>query len=464
MKSPKQWRIINPSAREVPLLPEVKERPVGPVAKIHGGVRVPHYKAAAELATEDFPTPSAVVIPMRQHIGAPCRPTVKKGDRVYAGSLIGESEQTVSAPIHSGVSGTVREVRPFRMTSGETCDAVVIDSDGADTPDPALAPPTVTNAEELAAAARASGLVGLGGAGFPAHIKLRPKQGVKLDTLIVNAAECEPFITADYREIMESTDDILNAVYLIKELMNIDRVFIAVENNKPKAFDALLSVAADRRDSDDTVKVMKLKSRYPQGAEKVLIYSATGRRLAPGQLPADAGCLVMNVTSVAFLYRYIKTGMPLTHKRVTVEGDCIAAPHNLRVPIGTAISDIVEYCGGYTAPPRKILYGGPMMGIAVAGEDSPILKYNNAVLFLGKRWREPPERPCIRCGRCAAACPMSLLPMEIQHAVAAKDAGSLAELGVAQCLECGCCAYVCPSKRELTQTMRLAKSILKNAK
>ncbi len=400
---------------------------------------------------------------MQQHIGAPCVPVVKKGDKVYVGTVIGDSDKPVSAPIHASISGTVSEIRPFMQTSGVSCDAVVIDSDGTMETDPSVAPFEVHTAEDLCAAARASGLVGLGGAGFPAHIKLRPNDNVPIDTLIVNAAECEPYITADYRECIEHAEDILNAVYLFKDLMHIQRVIIAVESDKPKAFDILLGIAADRRDYDDTVRVMKLKSRYPQGAEKVLIYTATGRVLPAGKLPADVGCLVMNVTSVAFLYRFIQTGMPLVSKRITVDGRCLYRPRNISVPIGTSIADIVNYCGGYTHRPAKILYGGPMMGITVLNDSMPVLKYNNAILFLDRdNAMEPCESPCIHCGRCARACPMRLMPMEIETAYNAKNTEELGKLGVMQCLECGSCAYSCPAKRRLTAVMRLAKAEVKN--
>lgn len=441
------------------------EKPIRPAAHIRGGLRLPHFKHSAESATELLPCPEKVTIPMQQHIGAPCKPIVKKGDRVYVGTPIGESEQAFSAPIHASISGTVQEIRPFLLTGGATCEAVVIQSDGLMEPDPSLAPFPVETAADLVEAARASGLVGLGGAGFPAHIKLSPKGDVPIDTLIINAAECEPYITADYRECIENTEDILNAVYLIKTLMGIRRVVIAVEDNKPKAFDALLAVAADRRDTDNSVRVMRLKSHYPQGAEKVLIYSATGRRLPLGKLPADVGCLVMNVTSAAFLYRYITTGMPLVAKRITVDGNCLSAPRNLMVPIGTPIADIVAHCGGYTKQPAKILYGGPMMGIAVLNAEMPVLKYNNALLFLDRlAAEEKPELACIRCGRCARACPMRLMPMEIENAYRKNDPAAAEQLGVMYCIECGCCAYACPSKRRLTQTMRLTKAQVKKQK
>ncbi len=442
-----------------------KEKPIKAVARIRGGLHLPHYKTSAECETELLPCPETVTIPMQQHIGAVCKPTVKKGDRVYVGTRIGESEQAFSAPIHASISGTVKEIKPFLMTNGNYCDAIVIKSDGMMEPDPALAPFPVETAEELVEAAKASGLVGLGGAGFPAHIKLSPKSDIPIDTLIINAAECEPFITSDYRECMENTEDILGGVYLIKKLLNIQNVIIAVEDNKPKAFDALLAVASDKQDIDNSVRIMRLKSTYPQGAEKVLIYSATGRKLPLGKLPADIGCMVMNVTSVAFLYRYITTGMPLVSKRITIDGNCLEKPHNLMVPIGTSISDIVSYCGGYTKQPAKILYGGPMMGITVLNDTMPVLKYNNAILFFDNIAAEAKkELTCIRCGRCVHACPMKLAPMEIATAYRLNDAEAAEKMGVMTCMECGSCSYACPSKRNVTQTMRLTKALVRNKK
>ncbi|MBQ5810023.1 MAG: RnfABCDGE type electron transport complex subunit C, partial [Clostridia bacterium] len=353
---------------------------VRPAANLAGGAHTPHFKNTAELSTEIMPSPNKIFLPMQQHIGAPCEPVVAVGDIVKVGQIIGNSDKPVSVPIHSGVSGVVSEITSYKLTNGQSCKCVVIQSDGKDEIHESVKPRKVETPEDLVAAARDCGLVGLGGAGFPAHIKLSPKSETKIDTLIINAAECEPYITSDYRECIESTDDILNGLYLIKKILNIDNVIIGVEDNKPKAIEEMLRIATDSKDIDDTVKVMKLKSRYPQGAEKVLIYTATGRKLPLGKLPADVGCIVMNVTSVAVLYRFISTGMPLIRKRITVDGSAIANPKNLSVVIGTPINDVIDYCGGFKAEPGKILYGGPMMGICVADTSAPVLKQNNAIL------------------------------------------------------------------------------------
>lgn len=434
-----------------------------PKKNIGGGVHLPHFKNTAEAVSAIMPPPKQVVIPMQQHIGAPCEPTVKKGDTVYVGTVIGDSEQYVSAPIHSSVSGTVAGIGTILLPSGINCQTVIIESDGMMTHDPDLKPVKVETAEDLVKAARDSGLVGLGGAGFPAHVKLCKKEGMELDTLIINGAECEPFITSDYREIMENTENIFEAVYLVKELLGFKRVIICVEDNKPKAIEELYRIAADKRDVDNSVQLMELKSHYPQGAEKVLIYSATGRRVPPGKLPSDVGCVVMNITSISVLNKYIRTGMPLVAKTVTVDGDAIREPQNVIVPIGTAVSEVLEFCGGFKSPPRKILYGGPMMGTALLNTDMPVLKQNNALIVMDRKQAEKQkETQCIRCGRCAAACPMKIQPLDIEAVLRNKDIEELKSLHVEYCMECGCCSFVCPAKRNLTQSMRMAKAEIKN--
>lgn len=442
---------------------EKTEAILRPVKNIGGGVHLPHFKNTAETVSAVMPPPKQVVIPMQQHIGAPCKPIVKKGDVVYVGTKIGDSEQFVSAPIHASVSGVVSGLGTILLPSGIQCETVIIESDGLMTPDPELKPVTVETAEDLVKAARECGLVGLGGAGFPAHVKLQKKEGTELDTLIINGAECEPFITSDYREIMEHTENIFEVVYRVKELLGFKKVIICIEDNKPKAIEELYKIAADKRDVDNSVQLMRLKSHYPQGAEKVLIYSATGRRVPPGKLPSDVGCVVMNVTSISVLNKYIKTGMPLVSKTVTVDGSAIMEPQNVIVPIGTPVKEVLEFCGGFKSAPRKILYGGPMMGTALLNTDMPILKQNNAIIVMDRKQAEKQkETQCIRCGRCAAACPMKIQPLDIEAVLRNGDVEELKSLHVEYCMECGCCSFVCPAKRNLTQTMRMAKVEIKN--
>lgn len=436
---------------------KLPESVLRPVRLIRGGVRLNHQKNTAELETVVMPAPDTVYIPMSQHIGAPCNPTVKKGDTVFVGTLIGEPGGFVSAPVHSSVSGTVSDVKDLTVGNGTLQKYVIINSDGKMEKDPSLKPFTVKNHADLVEAAKQCGLVGLGGAGFPAHIKLSPSGETKIDTLIINAAECEPYITSDYRECVESLKDVVEGVYLIKENLGIERAVIGVESNKPKAIELLMQVAADRRDKDDSIKIMKLPSKYPQGAEKVIIYSATGRKLPAGKLPSDVGCIVMNITSVATLYRFITTGMPLVSKRITVDGTAVAEPKNLSVPIGTPIKEILNFAGVDAEQADRILMGGPMMGSPVVSADSVLEKRNNAILVM-KDPKPQPQTACIRCGRCASACPMTLYPAMVETALTLGNYEKLKSLNINYCMECGCCSYVCPAKRPLTQVMRTAKA------
>ena len=438
---------------------EKKETILHSVGRSLGGATLPHFKGTAEFDTVIMPPPKSVAIPLQQHIGVPCEPTVKAGDKVYVGTKIGDSEKLICAPVHSSVSGTVTKIADVIPANGKPVKMVFIESDGLMEPDPNIAPITVETEEDLVKAARECGLVGLGGAGFPTHVKLTKRQGVELDTLIINGAECEPYITADYRECMENTEDILYGIYLVKRILGLKKVIIGVEDNKPKALQKLSEIASEKYDAEDEVKVMRLKSRYPQGAEKVLIYSATKRKLPLGKLPSDVGCIVMNITSISALSKYIRTGMPLVTKRITVDGDAIKNPCNIIVPIGTSAEEILEFCGGFTEEPDKIVLGGPMMGNAIVSTDVVIAKPNNAILCF-KEKKPLVSTACIKCGRCIGACPMNLTPAAVEAKVSRKklDADFFSKMNVSYCMECGCCSFVCPARRELVQAMRIAKN------
>ena len=434
------------------------------VVKVRGGVKVDHQKNTAETEVVRIPEPQKVVLPMQQHIGAPCTPTVKVGDTVAIGQVIGDSDKFVSAPIHASVSGKVSAIGNVKLPNGAVVQGVTIESDGERRLYDGIEPPKADTKEEFLKAIRASGLVGLGGAGFPTHVKLNVPPDKNVDTLVINAAECEPYITVDYRECIDNSWDILSGIHIIKDMLGIENVIIAVENNKPKAFEVLKRIADSDNYSGDHTKLMSLESRYPQGAEKMMVQSATGRKVPPGKLPADVGCIVMNVASVAFVARYIKTGKPLVSRSLTVDGSAIAEPKNVRVPIGTSIADIIDFCGGFKEEPRKIITGGPMMGLSITGTDLPVIKNNNAILaFTEKDAKLMQEGDCIRCGKCAAACPMSLVPTLIERYTKAGDTDALKKIGVNVCMECGSCAYSCPAKKPLVQTMRAAKAFLREA-
>jgi len=397
--------------------------------------------------------PNQVTIVMSQHMGPPCEVQVKVGDEVDVGETIGDSAAFLSAPIHSSVSGTVKNITDVLMPNGNRTPAVVIEADGKQTLFSGIEPPKVKDKDSFIAAVKASGLVGLGGAGFPSHIKFNPKQPV--DCLIINAAECEPYITSDYRTVMEETQNLFDGIGYIMRYVGMNNCIIGIEDNKPKAIEKLSGMLPDG------VSVVSLKADYPKGAEKVLIYETTGRIVPEGKLPSDVGVIVVNVTSAVFLARYMKDGVPLISKRVTVDGGAVKTPQNVNALIGTSIKDLIEFCGGYKSEPKKLLYGGPMMGLAVYDDSYPILKNTNAIVAFDKSQVEMyAETACIRCGRCVRACPLNLMPLRIDDCYNRNDIEGLRAHKVNLCMECGCCSYSCPAKRHLVQTHRLAKAKL----
>lgn len=431
------------------------------VKKVRGGVEIAHNKNTAGMRVIRIPTPPFVQIAMTQGIGATCTPTVKVGDYVKLGQLIGDSDAYVSAPIYASISGTVTEIKEITLSTGIKSQAVVIESDGLMASDE-FTPPVVNDAKSLIDAVRKSGLVGLGGAGFPAHVKLNLPQEAQIDTLIINAAECEPYITVDYRECIENSVNIMRGVNIVSKYLNIDNVIIAVEDNKPIAIQILKEIAD--ASVGNKVRVMALQSKYPQGAEKMIIQSATGRRIPPGKLPSDVGCVVMNVASIAFIGRFVTTGKPLVSRSMTIDGSAITTPKNVRVPIGTMMDYIIDYCGGFSEEPEKIVCGGPMMGSALTGINYPILKGNNAILAFKKGdLNIKKETDCIRCGRCAAACPLNLVPTNIEKFTKTGDIDKLKHSGAMVCMECGSCAYSCPAGKPLVQHMRLAKATIRES-
>lgn len=421
-----------------------------------------HYKNTAGLKTEVMPVPDIVKISMSQHIGAPCKPLVAKGDTVRVGQLIGDTDAFVSAPIHSSVSGTVKAIETQRSVVGGSDTLITIETDKKQEMCEDIKVPEVNDLAGFVKAIRGSGLVGLGGASFPTHIKFNPKNIDQVHTLIVNGAECEPFITSDHALMLENTQDIIDGMALVMKYIGLEEGYIGIEENKPDAIALLDKILAEQGHTN--IHTFKLQARYPKGAERVLIYEITGKHMAAGVLPADLGVVLSNVTSIAFVGQYFRDGIPLINKRMTIDGDAVTNPKNIIAPIGTIIADIIEFCGGYKKPPKKILMGGPMMGRALFSDQMPIVKNNNAILAFSKNKAYiPEETACINCGRCHEACPFNLIPTALADAYEARDAEKLNELEVMQCMECGSCSFVCPARRPLGFMNKLGKGVVKEA-
>ncbi len=426
--------------------------------KLHG-ITVPHKKNTAHCAPVRIPVPKTVTIPMSMHIGRPSKPTVKRGDEVRVGQLIGEPDGFISVPIHSSVSGKVTKIDEMMTAMGSKCACVVIETDGEQTVSEDVKPPEVNDLDSFIAAVRSSGSVGLGGAGFPSYVKLAVKNLDAIDAVIINAAECEPYITSDTSTMREKIGYVFKGIEHLRKYLGVKRFIIGIEENKPHSADRMKKLA----EKSDGVEVKLLPSIYPQGGEKVLVYNTIGKIIPKGSLPLDVGVIVINVTTLAFIAEYLETGMPLVEKCITVDGSAVKEPKNVIAPIGASISDVIESAGGFKTEPAKVLYGGPMMGIAVPSLDAPVLKNTNAIIAMDAREAAPPKTtPCINCGACLSHCPFRLDPRAIARAYKKDEPAELGELMVDLCMECGCCSYVCPAHRPLVQTNKLAKARLKD--
>lgn len=424
-------------------------------------IKVPHNKGTEKSETINIPLPEKVVIPLLQHMGAPCQPLVAVGDKVCVGEKIGDTDAFMSTPVHASVSGVVEKIIDYLPVNGKPCKAIVVKSDNLQTVSPQVKPPNVTDTKSFIKAVRESGCCGLGGAGFPTHVKLTfDKEKTPVNTLIINAAECEPYITSDYREMIEKSEDIYNGIKLVQKYLDIPKALICIEDNKPKAIKLLTKLS----ESDNGVSVKKLPSSYPQGAEKVITYVATKKVVKEGELPLHQGVLVVNVSTIGFVGRYINTGMPLVSKRVTIDGDAILTPCNANVPIGTPVSKVLDFADCNKEIVDKLIAGGPMMGICLYDFETPVCKTNNAFLGFKKSKTETVQTNCIRCSRCISACPMQLMPTSIEKAYDQQDMEWLKKLRVNLCMNCGCCSYVCPAKRHLAEKNQLAKGLLAQAK
>lgn len=427
------------------------------------GVRVPHRKNTANSSAVRLDPPKTVTIPMAMHIGAPAKPCVKVGDLVKVGTLIAEAGGAVSVPMHASVSGKVVKITDYLTSAGNTVPAIVIESDGEMTPDETLTPPEVNSKDSLIEAIKNAGIVGLGGAGFPTHFKLNV-DATRIEQLIINCAECEPYVTSDTYTMLTRGEDMKTAIEAFKLHLGVEHIVIGIESNKKDAIKAMM-LLMNETCQGCKVEVKVLPAKYPQGGEKVLIYQTTGKVVPTGKLPIDVGCVVLNCTTVAAIGSYLKTGMPLVKKCVTVDGGAVKQPQNVIVPVGTSMADVFEACGGLTEEPSKVIYGGPMMGVTVPDTTAPIMKNTNAILALtAKETKLPATTPCIRCGSCTNTCPFGLAPAAIAKAYEQKDAEKLEALSLTTCMECGCCSFVCPANRPLVQTNKLAKAFLKQEK
>jgi len=423
-----------------------------------GGIHPDEHKELTEhLAIEEMPLPDYVVLPLSMHFGAPAKPLVKKKQEVQEGEAIAVVEKALGATIHSSVTGVVRSIEARPHPTLVRCDAIVIDRN-PDAPPRKYQPEDwrKLSREQLLARVKDAGIVGLGGAGFPTHVKLSPPPTAKVDTLVLNGAECEPYLTTDHRIMLEDPDKIVEGAKIILKILGIKQAVIGIELNKPDAINALTKAAGQGWD-DGTVRAQGMKVKYPQGSEKQLIYSLTGRSVPGGGLPFDVGVIVQNISTTLAIYEAATLNKPLYEKVVTFSGRALNRPANLKVRVGTVLSDVVNYLGG-TTDLLKIVSGGPMMGFAISTLDVPITKTTSGVLFLNSKETDlQPHGPCIHCGWCLDACPMGLLPKETGIYVEAGKGHLTEKFGIFDCFECGCCAYVCPAKRPLVQFIRLAK-------
>ena len=419
-----------------------------------------HY--ACDMPIQEFPEPDILVIPMSQHIGAPCMPLVKKGDLVTVGQKIGDN-QGLCVPVHSSVSGKVKAVEMRAHTSGTTVMSVVIENDHQQTLCEDIKPRTqeevdALTPEEIMAIIREGGIVGMGGATFPTHVKLASGLG-KVDTIIVNAGECEPFITSDDRLCREMPEDLISGLKIIMKVLGLNTAHIGIEDNKPEAAKALQAQLCDA----DGIIIDVLPAKYPQGAEKQLIYAVTGREVPSGGLPAAVGCAVFNAATCKAIHDCVYHGMPLIKRVVTVSGDIVMEPKNLLVPIGTSFNDLLEAVG-HSENPYKVLSGGPMMGAAQYDLSASTIKGVNAVTILGKRNKFSVEDSrCLRCGKCIDACPMKLMPVLMYKAMQSGSIDEMMATNMMDCIECGCCAYTCPASVPLVLGFRSGKQVIRNA-
>ena len=428
-----------------------------------GGIHPPYNKERSRyLSIENLECSKEMIFPLSQHIGAPASPVVKVGDRVCTGQLIAAASGFVSANIHSSVSGTITAIKPCLHPNGAEVMSIVIENDfkyEKDSSVTANSSSDMLSTEEILEIVRNAGIVGMGGATFPTHVKLSPPADKKIEAVIVNGAECEPYLTSDHRVLLESPEGVLKGLKACMKALNVTVGYVAIEDNKEDA----IKTVSETAKAFDCITVVPLKTKYPQGSEKHIIKAVTGREVPSGGLPADAGVVVINVDTANSISTAIDTGMPLITRIVTVGGDAMKEARNFRVRIGTPVKDVIEAAGGFCAEPDKILLGGPMMGTAIASTEVPIIKGTGAVLAFTKKAAPTPGK-CMRCGKCVDACPMHLQPLLLRAYGKKGDLDMLKKLNITDCIECGVCSYLCPGGQNPLQYIRVSKLKLKEAK
>ena len=403
------------------------------------------------------PTSGEMVYPLSQHIGAPAKAIVKVGDEVLVGQKIAEAGGFISAVVVSSVSGKVKKIEPRVTAGGAKSISIVIENDGLYTAVEGLGEDrdaTKLSKQEIRDIVREAGIVGLGGAGFPTNVKLTPKDESKIDYVIVNGAECEPYLTCDYRMMIEEPERLVGGLKVMLQLFENAKAVIGIENNKPKAIETLRALVKD----EPKITVEPLRTKYPQGGERSLIYAVTGREINSSMLPADAGCVVDNVNTVMAIYDAVCKQTPILERVITVTGDAVKEPQNFKVRTGMNYNDIIEAAGGFVGEPKKILSGGPMMGQAMYTTDVPVTKNSSSLTcFLEDEVEKNPESPCIRCGRCGEVCPEFLVPVLMMKSCMNGDSAGYEKLYGMECIECGSCSYICPARRPLTQAFKQMK-------